>query len=86
MLELIIIVWLISRLLRPRWGYRRYYHRPFFGFGWGLPLFGLFMADRWSRLPMDHCGHHGPHYGPGPEGFGRPHGGEHGFGGPDGWR
>ena len=51
MLEFIFIVWLLSRLLRPRWGYRHYY-RPFFGFGWGLPLLGLFMADRWHRRPM----------------------------------
>ena len=91
MLELIFIIWLISRIFRPRWGYRpfyRPYYRPFFGLGWGLPLFGLFMADRWSRRPMDHGpqGHHGPHYGPGPEGFGQPHGGEHGFGGNEGWR
>ena len=97
MLELIFIIWLISRIFRPRWGYRpfyRPYYRPFFGLGWGLPLFGLFMADRWSRRPMDHGpyghhgpqGHYGPHYGPGPEGFGQPHDGEHGFGGSEGWR
>ena len=50
MLELIFIIWLISRIFRPRWGYRpfyRPYYRPFFGLGWGLPLFGLFMADPW---------------------------------------
>ncbi len=84
MLELIFIIWLISRIFRPRWGWRHYY-RPFFGLGWGLPLFGLFMADRWSRRNTDHA-HYGPHYGPGPEGFGQPHDGEHGFGGSEGWR
>ena len=82
MLEFIFIVWLLSRLLRPRWGYRRYY-RPFFGFGWGLPLLGLFMADRWHRRPMDHAPHGSN--GCGPEGFGQPHDGGHGFGGQGGW-
>ena len=75
MLKFIFIVWLVSRLFRPRGGYRRYF-RPFFSLVWGLPLLGLFMADRWHRRPMDHESH--SFNGRGPEGFGEPRNG-------DGW-
>ena len=74
MLEFIFIIWLVSRLLRPHWGYRRYY-RPFFGLGW-LPL-GMFIG---SRMRRPHYGEgprnsHDSFCGRGPEGFGEPHSG-----------
>ena len=92
MLSFIIVIWILYRLFRPRWGYRRYY-RPFLGWGWGLPLLGLFLSRRdWRRPPYGHgpYGGYGPHDGPdafrgrGPDGFGGP-GGPGGFGGPGGW-
>ena len=80
MLSFIIIIWLLSRLLRPSYGY---YRRPFLGgLGW-LPIIGLFMGGMSHRPPM---GPGARGMGHGPEGFGGPRGGHNGFGGPGGWR
>ena len=76
MLEFIFIIWLVSRLLLPRWGYLRYY-RPFFGQGW-LPLIGLFQGSRMMRRPPygeDPRDGRNSFNGRGPDGFGEPHGG-----------
>ena len=79
MLELIFIIWIISRILRPRCGCRHHYRRPFFGLGWGLPLLFLYLTRR-RDPPADHGDR-----GFGPDGFGQPHDGSHGFGGSGGW-
>ena len=79
MLSLIIGIWILSRVLRPRWGWR-YYYRPFLGWGW-LLLALLFGSGAHRR-------HYGPHGSHGSRGFGEPRGpeGPYGFGGPGGWR
>ena len=83
MLTFILVIWIISRILRPRYICRHYCYRPFFGLGWGLPLLGMYLLGRHHRPHADHCpdGWHGCGY----EGFGQPHGGDHGFGGQGGW-
>ena len=79
MLTLILVIWIISRILRPRRYCCRHHCRPFFGLGGGLPLLFLYLARR-----RDPAADHGCR-GFGPDGFGQPHGGSHGFGGPGGW-
>ncbi len=71
MLSFIIVVWLLYRLLRPRWfGWRR------FGAPWFFRPYGPRFHD-----PFRGWGGPGPHDFHGPNGWGGPHG----FGGPGGW-
>ena len=81
MLSFIIMLWIFFRLLRPRFGWRHWYHhycyRPFFGLGW-LPLIGLFLGSRMMRRPPygeDPRDVRNSFNGRGPDGFGEPHGG-----------
>ena len=71
MLSFIFGIWLISRLLRPRWGWRRYYCRPFGGWLW-LPVLALLFGGGERRPRHEHHEYHG-------------HEGPFGFGGDGGW-
>ena len=70
MLSFIILIWIISRLLRPRWGWRHYY-RPFPGWLW-LPVAALLFGNGGRRSDEDH--HESKGY-EGPYGFGSRGGG-----------
>ena len=65
MLSFIFVIWILSRLLRPRLGWR-YYFRLFLGLLW-LPVLAL-LFGRGERRPRHD--HHEPRGYEGPFGFG----------------